>query len=445
MTTTQKIMLSFLAAVAIGTILLSLPISRAGSEPLPFIDILFTATTSICVTGLVTVPTYAAWSPFGQAVILVLIQIGGLGVVTFLAMLAIGMNRRIGIRDRVLLQDAFNLNTMSGIVKFVRKVVLGTLIVEGVGSLLYMTVFVPRFGAKGIWMSVFNAISAFCNAGMDVISENSLCDFSDNATVLFATELMIILGGIGYVVWWDVLGFLKKHLLKRGHTGRRLTLHSKIALTSTVILLVLGAVLIFLFERNNPLTLKGRPLASQIGQSFFQSVTTRTAGFAAVPQENLSNASAVLCLFLMFIGGSPVGTAGGVKTVTMVVLLASAVSTIRNEEETVLMHRTINKQLIKKAASVVCISFMIMLVSTICLSAVTDTDAMAVLYETVSATATVGLSRGLTPTLNLAGKLIIIVTMYLGRIGPISLLIAFFARNEKKKRVKEPEEMINVG
>lgn len=445
LSTTQTIMLSFLVAILIGSALLALPISSANGKAVPYLDALFTATTSICVTGLVTLPTVSAWSFFGQVVILFLIQIGGLGVITIMSGLLISLNRKIGMKDRMLIQDAFNLNTLSGLVKFIRKVLIGTFVVEGVGAILYMTVFVPEFGAKGIWISIFNSISAFCNAGIDIISEDSLCNYVLHPMVNIVTSTLIILGGIGYIVWWDVIRVLKDIRHKKLKCFSNLTLHSKIALSATGVLIVVGAVAFFIFEYNNPLTIKDYSLFEKIQASLFQSVTTRTAGFATIPQQNLTNASAIVALLLMFIGGSPVGTAGGIKTVTIVVLIFAAFGTIKNKEDVVLFQRAIPKQAVSKAVAVVCVSFMIMFLSTLLLSAVTNASALDITYETVSATATVGLTRNLTPILNSWGKLIIIVTMYLGRVGPISLLIAFNTTKEKKNIIKEPVENISIG
>ena len=445
LSTTQTVLLSFFLAILAGSILLALPVSSANGERISYVDALFTATTSVCVTGLVTVPTVSTWSVFGQIVILILIQMGGLGIVTIMSGLMIGFHKKMGIGDRMLIQDAFNLNTLSGLVKFIKKVLIGTFVVEGIGALLYMTVFVPEYGAKGIWISVFNSISAFCNAGIDIIAEDSLCSYALNPMINITTCLLIILGGIGYVVWWDLLRVLKKVRQQKWKCLSGLTLHSKLALSATGVLIVAGMLLFFVFEYHNPLTIAEYSLIDKLQAALFQSVTTRTAGFATIPQQNLTNASAIVSLLLMFIGGSPVGTAGGIKTVTMIVLIASTIATIRNREDVVLFHRTISKQTINKAVAVVGISFFVMFSSTVLLAAVTDASALDVVYETVSATATVGLTRNLTPMLNLWGKLIIIVTMYLGRVGPISLLIAFNTKKEKKNIIKNPTEEISVG
>ena len=444
-TTTHIILLSFLLAILVGAVLLMLPISSAAGQATPFVDALFTATTATCVTGLVVVPTAVAWSVFGQIVILILIQLGGLGIITVLAGLALVLHRKIRISDSLLLQDAFNLNTLSGLGAFVKKVILGTLIVEGIGALLYMTVFVPEYGPKGIWVSVFTSVSAFCNAGIDIIKLNSLCDYAANPVINVVTCMLIVLGGLGYIVWWDVLRVLREKKIKKGSAWKRLTLHSKIAITATIVLIASGAVLFFLFEYSNPATMGNMSVWNKIQASVFQSVTTRTAGFFTVPQENLTNASSVLSLLLMFIGGSPVGTAGGIKTVTFVVLFASALAAIKQRNDAVIFHRTLSKQAVTKATGVACMSFSIMFLSTILLAAVTDASAMDIAYETVSATATVGLSRNLTGSLNMAGKWIIIATMYLGRIGPISLAFAFNLKKQSLNTIKYPAEDISVG
>ena len=443
--TTPIILLSFLIAILIGALLLSLPISSADGKAKPFLDALFTATTSTCVTGLVVTPTVSSWSIFGQAVILILIQIGGLGVITIMSGLMILLHKKMGIGDRLLLQDAFNLNSLSGLVRFVKKVVGGTFIIEGIGALLYMIVFIPQFGAKGVWISVFTSISAFCNAGIDIIAENSLCDYALNPIINIVTGSLIILGGIGYIVWWDVFRVLRLRRTKKVRFFRDLTLHSKIAVTATLILILTGAVLIFAFEYNNPQTIKDYTLLQKIEVSLFQSVTTRTAGFATVPQENLTNASAFVCLLLMFIGGSPVGTAGGIKTVTFAVLVASAFASVRNKENTEVFGRQLTKQAVSKAVAVTCMSFIIMFTSTVFLSAVTEANALDLIYETVSATATVGLTRNFTASLSSIGKIIIIVTMYLGRVGPISLAVAFKRGKDNQNIIRNPIEEISVG
>ena len=445
LSTTQIILLSFLVTIFLGSVLLALPISSADGEAVPYLDALFTATTSTCVTGLVTLPTASAWSVFGQIVILLLIQVGGLGIITIMSGLMLLINRKMGIGDRLLIQDAFNLNTMSGLSKFVKNVLFGTLIIEGIGAVLYMPVFIPEFGAKGIWISVFNSVSAFCNAGIDIIAENSLCNYATNPLVNAVTSALIILGGLGYIVWWDVIRVVKSRSQRNRKIFRHLTLHSKIAITVTAGLILAGAVLIFIFEYNNPLTIGKMSLFDKIQVSLFQSITTRTAGFATIPQENLTNASSAVSIILMMIGGSPVGTAGGMKTVTIAVLVCSAFATIRNKNSATLFGRRISEESIKKAVAVVVMFLVICAISTILLMATNNASVIDAVYETVSATATVGLSRSLTATLNTFGKLIIIITMYFGRVGPISLAIALGSKNESQNVISEPTEDISIG
>ena len=445
LSTTQTIMLAFLLAILVGSVLLALPVSAAGGVRVPYLDALFTATTSVCVTGLVTVTTASAWSVFGQIVILLLIQAGGLGIITVMAGVMLSLNRRLGLTDRLLIQDAFNLNTMAGLNQFLRKVIIGTFLVEGVGALLYMTVFVPAYGARGVWISVFTAISAFCNAGLDILGENSLCPYVLNPTVNLTTCLLIILGGIGFIVWWDVLGVLKDFRRHRFKCLRRLTLHSKIALASTGLLLGAGCLLFFIFEYSNPRTAALFSAPQKLMAAFFQSVTTRTAGFATIPQQELSGASSLLSLLLMLIGGSPTGTAGGIKTVTFAILIASALATVRGRDDPVMFNRTVSKHAVGKAVAVTGVFLMITFAAALLLEALTGSDFLDVLFEAVSATATVGLTRGLTGTLGAPGKLVLIVTMFLGRVGPISLFIALNTNKKKTSSVRYPTEQINVG
>lgn len=442
--TTHIILLSFLSAIFIGAVLLCLPISSATGEATPFIDALFTATTATCVTGLVVTPTVVHWSVFGQVVILALIQVGGLGIITVMSGLALILHRRMGLSSSVLLQDAFNLNTLSKIGLFVQKVILGTFLVESIGALLYMTVFVPQFGPKGIWISVFTAISAFCNAGIDIIATDSLCGYVNNTAVNLITMSLIILGGIGYIVWWDVIRVIRERKTKKS-CWKYLTLHSKIAISTTAVLILSGAVLVFIFEFNNPETMGNMTVFQKIQASFFQSVTTRTAGFATIPQEKLTNSSSLVSMILMFIGGSPVGTAGGIKTVTFAVLAATAFATVRNCNEVSFFGRTITKSSLNKAVSVALVSFLILFTSVVLLAFVSDAPLIDVLYEATSAVGTVGLTRDFTGSLNALGKIIIMATMYLGRVGPISFAIVFALKKVNRNIIKNPTEKISIG
>ena len=377
---------------------------------------------------------------------MILIQVGGLGVVTIMTGVMLLLNKKMGLGDRLLIQDSFNLNTMAGLIEFVKKVLFGTLLIEGIGAILYMFVFVPEFGARGIWISIFNSVSAFCNAGIDIIAENSLCNYATDPLVNTVTSGLIILGGLGYIVWWDVIRVFKNRSSKNKKIFRHLTLHSKIAITFTLGLLLCGTVLFFILEYNNPNTMESLSVFDKIQASFFQSVTTRTAGFFTVPQENLTNASSSVSVILMLIGGSPVGTAGGIKTVTVAILFCSALSTIKNRDDAILFGRRISPESIKKAIAVVAAFMSICFLSTLLLFVASPgADALDIVYETVSATATVGLSRNFTSSLNTFGKMIIITTMYFGRIGPISLAVALGQKNENQNLITEPTEEISIG
>ncbi len=446
--TTGIIMISFLLAILFGAILLTLPISSSDGEWTGFVDALFTSTTATCVTGLVVAPTFAAWSSFGHVVILILIQIGGLGIITVVAGLSLLLNRKMGLSDSILIKDAFNLNSLSGMRSFVKKVIFGTFIVEAVGTLLYMTVFVPEFGAVGIWYSVFNSVSAFCNAGIDIIGSDSMAPYVDNPIITFTTCSLIAISGIGYIVWFDVIRVIRERRVKKGRLFSRLTLHSKIAITATLVLIFGGAALIFVFEYNNPETMGGLSLFGKIQASIFQSVTTRTAGFFSVSQPGLTNASAFVSILLMFIGGSPVGTAGGIKTVTFVVLIVSAAATITGKNDVTVMRRRLTADAVKKAVGVTMMSCCIIFISTLLLyidPVTAGRDLLDLLYEAVSATSTVGLSMDLSPLLSDFGKLVITAAMYLGRVGPISLAIAFSMKKQAQNAVRDPVEEISVG
>jgi trk system potassium uptake protein TrkH len=447
LSTTQIILLSFLGVILVGSLLLSLPFATQNGESVPYVDALFTATTATCVTGLVTLPTATTWSLFGQIVILILVQAGGLGIITVMAGVMLALHRRMGLSDRLLLRDAFNLNTLSGLSDFLKRVLTGTLAVELTGALLYMTVFIPEFGARGIWISVFNAVSAFCNAGMDIIGENSLCDYATNPIINGVTSALIILGGLGYIVWWDLLRVIRLAWERRSLRAlSHLTLHSKLALSATAVLLLGGAVIFLLCEYRNPATIGDMGFFDQLQVSFFQSVTTRTAGFMTVSQTDLTTASTAVSLILMFIGGSPVGTAGGIKTVTVLILAAYALSTVQGRDEVAVFNRRIPDDALRRSVAVAGTSFLIAVLATVILAILTPgRDLADILYETVSATATVGLSRDLTPTLTAAGKLTVAVTMYLGRVGPISLAIAFGTRRKTVNAVKNPTEQVSVG
>ncbi len=449
MSSIHLIPLSFLAVILLGTLFLMLPVSAAAGKSAGFLTALFTATTSVCVTGLVVADTFSYWSTFGHAVILMLIQAGGLGIITVVSMLMVMARRKFSLGDRVVLQDALSLSTGQGVLAFLQKVVAGTFLVEGLGAVLYSFSFIPRYGTgRGIWFSVFHAVSAFCNAGIDIIGSTSLAGYRSDPYVLTVTMLLIVMGGLGYVVWFDIVTGAREAVRLKLHFRsffRRLSEHTRLVLCLTAFLIGAGAVLVLAAEYHNPATIGSMTLPEKILNSVFESVTLRTAGFSAIPQDGLKGESCLAAYLLMFIGGSPVGTAGGVKTVTLFLFLKGTASYVRGKSETSVFGRSISQDMMRKAAAVITVSLTAVFFLTMLLLAVMDVSITDALFETVSACATVGLSRGLTPSLNAAGRVVIIIAMYLGRIGPISMAIFLTGQHSAEHGIRHAAGNFYVG
>lgn len=445
MSTTQLILLGFFVAILVATVILKLPVSAAAGESTTWIQALFTAASTVCVTGLTVVDTFSHWSVFGKVVILLLIQLGGLGVVAFSTGLMVILGRKITLKDRLLLGNAFNLDSMSGLIGFLRNVFIGTVLLELIGAVLLLPVFVPEFGAIGVWYALFHAVSSFCNAGVDILGPNSLIPYATDLWFNIVTMLLIILGGIGFIVWWDVLGVagqVRRGEVKRGQFWRRLSLHSKITLVTTGVLLLSGWVLFLLLEWSNPDTLGQYGVGGKLLTAAFQSVT-RTAGFVTIPTGSLRDTSVLVCVVLMFIGGSSVSAAGGVKTSTIAICFLSAVSVVRGDEKVTAFRRTIPTRLVHRALAIIMISLATLMGCTILLSAYHGGSLTDVLFEATSALGTAGMTRGVVKELGVAGKLLIICCMYFGRVGPITLAIAFAGR--KGSRRVFPEQNITIG
>ncbi len=448
LTSAKLLPISFIAAILIGTLLLMLPAAKAGEGSADFTTACFTSTTSVCVTGLVVVDTFAYWSLFGKIVILILIQIGGLGVISITSILMLMIQKKFSLSRSLLIHDAFNMNSISGVLHFLLVVFKGTLMVELFGALLYMFCFVPKFGPVGIWYSVFTAVSAFCNAGIDILGPDSLISYQNEPYVLFVTIFLIVMGGLGYVVWLDVFRTFRRGIRQRLSPYailKRLNEHSKLVLMLTFSLIVSGAVLVFILESDNPATIGNMSFGNKTVNSVFQSVTFRTAGFASVPQDGLRESTGIVGCILMFIGGSPVGTAGGVKTVTFFIVLLNAASFIRNRKENVVFGRKVTSDMIHKATAIIVVSFFITVSFMLALMVSDHVNLMDGMYETFSATATVGLSRAVTPTLSILGRWIIIMAMYLGRIGPISMALFFDYNTDAKNKVKHARGRFFIG
>ena len=445
----HTIPISFLITILVGALLLMLPFSSANGKFTDFLTSLFTATTSVCVTGLVVVDTYAHWSFFGQLIILILVQMGGLGMIAIAATIMLLTHKKFSLGDRMLLQDSFNLSSGTKLLKFLTRVLKGTFIVEALGAIMYSFVFIPQFGfAKGLWISIFNSVSAFCNAGMDVIGQGGLANYRNDPIVMTTTMILIIMGGLGFVVWFDILHSVKEGVIKRFSPitmVKRFSEHCKLVLSFTLIL-ILGGMLIFLLtEYNNPGTIGNMSFGEKLTNCLFQSITLRTAGFTTIPQENLTVASCLVSYLFMFIGGSPIGTAGGVKTVTLFLLFMNVRSYVRNENQNVIFNKRVSIDSMRKAAAVVYVSIFATLTLAVLLSIFNPVPMEDALFEVVSACGTVGLSRNLTAALNPMGRIIIIVAMFLGRTGPISM-VAFFSGNESNKNsINYSEGIFYVG
>ncbi len=442
--------MSFLAAIIIGTVLLMLPVSSSDGKVTDLLTALFTATTSVCVTGLVVVDTYSHWSMFGQVVILVMAQIGGLGIITVASMFMLITRKKFSIADRLMLKDALNLNTGAGILRVLIRIFIGTLVVEIIGACLYAIRFIPEYGyGKGIWASIFNSVSAFCNAGMDVIGANSLGDYSSDPLVLGVTMVLIVLGGLGYVVWFDTADIFKKSVKNRFspvQMWKRFSEHTKLVLSMSLFLIIFGAVAVFAAECHNPATIGNMSFGDKVLNSLFQSITFRTAGFSSVSQKGLTSISCVTGYVMMFIGGSPVGTAGGIKTVTFFLAVMNVVFYIRGDDKNVVFKRRVTEDMMRKASVIMSVSAFTVIVLTLLIMATNPSLRIDdVLYEVISASATVGLTRNLTTSLNAAGRVIIIIAMYLGRIGPISMAIFFAKRDTKKTASKYAVGEFYVG
>ena len=436
--TTRLVALGFALIIVIGTMLLSLPISVRSGQP-NVLNALFTATSATCVTGLIVADTYQNWTTFGIIVIFTLIQIGGLGFMTIGVYISIILKKKIGLKQRENLQESVNSMEIAGVVRLARKIVQGTFLIEGIGALLLSTRFIPRFGLqRGIAFSIFHAVSAFCNAGFDLMGYEeayaSLVSFEGDVLVNMVVMFLILTGGIGFIVWDD--------LMRNKWHFKKYLLHTKIVLTFTIGLTVI-ATIVFLVLENHGVLAGLTPVEKALGAAFC-SVTPRTAGFNTTDVAGLSNAGKMLTILLMFIGGSPGSTAGGAKTTTIVVLLLYAVAMIRNHEDINLFGRRLTDDVVKKANAVVVTNFMLAALAAVIIMAMQPFDMADVLLEVFSAINTVGMSTGITRDLNTVSRLILIVLMYCGRLGSLSFALVFAQKNTSDT-IRLPQEKIIVG
>lgn len=431
----QIILLGFAGVILLGALLLMLPISSAERVITPFSEALFTSTSAVCVTGLVVKDTGSYWSSFGQAVIITLIQIGGLGVVTIAASFSMLAGRRISLMQRSTMQDAISAPKVGGIVKLTKFIITGTFIIEAVGAVSMMPVFCKNFGAKGIWMSVFHSVSAFCNAGFDILGTEgnqfcSLTPYTSNPVINITVMLLIVIGGIGFLTWDDICN--NKFKIKK------YSMQSKIILLTSLILILLPAIYFFIFDYSD------YSIGNRLLASLFQSVTTRTAGFNTTDLTKLTRPSQAIMIFLMLVGGSPGSTAGGLKTTTIAVLILNAFACFRKKEDVCAFGRRIDDSVIKNAATIVMMYITLFFIGGVAICTIEKLPLVASLFETASAIGTVGLTLGLTPKLSLASQIILIVLMYLGRVGSLTLIYATLS-GKKQINAKLPLEKITVG
>lgn len=438
----QMMVAGFGFLILLGAVLLASPISSANGTSTSFVDAMFTATSAVCVTGLVVVDTSIHWSIFGKVVIILLIQVGGLGFMTLGTLVALIFGKKINLRQRILIKEALNQDELSGSVKLIKKVLKYTLLIEGLGALLLSFVFIPQFGLlKGVGYSIFTSISSFCNAGFDLMGRvsgeySSIVSYYNRPLIVFTISALIILGGIGFPV---IINVVNKRNFKK------LNLNSKLVLVTTAILIAGGFLMIFLGEMGH--ALHGMSLWEKFQVAFFQSVTTRTAGYATIDLTQFRESTLFVMMILMFIGASPASTGGGIKTTTAAILFIAVKSFIKNENEITVQHKRINVFTFRKALGIFIIAITIAVLGVYLLSISQDPkhfDILSYSFEVSSALATVGLSLAGSYHLNGVGKVIIMVLMFTGRVGSLTIFTAFISEN-KRKRVRYPEAKVLVG
>ena len=435
LTSFQLIILGFAGVILLGSILLMLPFSSVDRIPTPFHEALFTATSAVCVTGLVVKDTGSYWSLAGQTIILALIQTGGLGVVTVAASVSLLSGKKISLMQRSTMQDAISAPKVGGIVRLTRFILRGTFLIEAAGTVLLLPVFMGDYGKKGIWMSVFHSISAFCNAGFDILGTDSsmfpsLTGYSGNILINLVIMLLIITGGIGFLTWDDI--YTNKLNFKRYR------MQSKIILMTTACLILFPTVFFYICDLTN------LPMEKRLLAAAFQSVTTRTAGFNTINISEMSEASKAVMILLMLIGGSPGSTAGGMKTTTFSVLILNAIATFRSQENAGAFGRRLEYHVIKNAATIAMLYFALFFGGGIAISVYEGLPLLNCLYEAASAVGTVGLTLGITPELHVFSQVVLIILMYLGRVGGLTLIYAVFS-GRNKGNAKLPLEKITVG
>lgn len=431
----RALALGFLGLIIMGGLLLNLPVASADGNSIGFIDAIFTSASAVCVTGLIVVNTAEHWSIFGQAVILILIQIGGLGIMTMATIVALILGKKISLKERLIIKEQMNQDTLSGMVRLMLYVIIMTFGIELIGAILLSFKFIPEFGAaKGLWFSVFHAVSAFCNAGFD-ITGSSFVAYNDSPLTILTLSILVMLGGAGFAVVMDVA---------RNRSWQKFSVHTKLVLSLSTALLVLGTLVFLFLEYSNPATLGPMTSGQKLLSAFFASVVPRTAGFNSIDTGALNESSAFFTIMLMFIGGSPGSTAGGIKTATFGVVLMATISIIRGEKDVEMYEKRVSPETIFKALAIVTVGMGLIILISFLLTITENKIFLDLLFEATSAFATVGLTRGITPELTDIGKLIIMGTMYAGRVGPLTMAFAI-GYNKRHKRYRYSEGHISVG
>ena len=439
---TRVVAISFALIILAGALLLTLPVASRDGESAGFFTGLFTATSATCVTGLILADTWIQWSFFGQVVILTMIQLGGLGFMTVLTLVSFALHRRIGLSERLVMVSTFNLNDLDGVVRVVRHALMGTFLLEGIGAVVLAWRMIPEFGVLGgVWRGIFHSVSAFCNAGFDLLGGrfgafSSVAGYNDDPVVLLTIAALIAIGGLGFFVWEDIL---------RTRSFHRLSPYSKLVLAMTAALIFFGAVFFFVEEYANPAVFGEMPLGQKIYNSIFQSVTLRTAGFDAIGQGNLSDSSKAFSSIWMLIGGSSGSTAGGLKTVTAAVLLLTLRARLTGREQVTFRGRAVPYAQVLNAMTLVLVMGLIFLVSSMVISTLEGLPYVDCAFEVASAMGTVGLTTGITPTLSIFSQSLLILLMYTGRIGLLSFSIALAVRHGRPAKLRYPEMNVMIG
>lgn len=432
------LVIGFFSVILMGGLLLSTPFVTQSGRAVPMIDAFFMATTSVCVTGLVTVDTSATWNLLGQIIIMILIQIGGLGVMTTATIGTFIVGKKITLRNRMIIKESMSEYSVSGVVRMTRKIIQATFLIEFLGACILSFTFVPVYGwSKGLWFSLFHAISSFCNAGIDLIGPYSIKPFATEAPLTLTIAALIILGGIGFSVILDVMHKLHKDPL---------SLHTKLVLTVTASLIGFGMLFFLISEYNNPLTLGPMAFGDKLENAFFQAVTPRTAGYATINQWEMTRHSQIITQILMFIGGSPGSTAGGIKTVSFGLIIATVYSVIKGRYDTEIYGRRISKDTVNRAYTVLVIGLSVVFIPLMLLVLLNpELDPFKIMFETISAFGTVGLTAGITPQFSQFSKVILMVTMFFGRVGPLTILMAIAERAHDRNLIRYPEGRVNLG